>query len=444
MNDKPIEAEVIPPQTQAVATRPEPGEVGKALGADEIKPPITAAQAKVDAVAALTMAAYQRAATLDLTPEEAAALQADFPDDAFQPGAAGKEHLIYIEHAHLRDRFNSVFGMGKWAIVPRNRWAEAFKTKNGVEGSRVYVEAMLVVRGCFVGEAVGAMEYYPKNESQNYGDAVEGAKTAAFRRCAKEFGVGLQAWKKEWCEGWWKRRRGGRDFGRKAPEPARPPSTATPPVKVPEKQVSHSNSATDKTRLWMIDQLKAGEGQPNAAIAQEYFVKVGQILETENIADLPLRFVPVSKAQLAALIEAIGDFEAGGDALAAFLPNPEPNQAPSPKPKAAVPAKPIEVPRDPPDPAGDSEAWRTFPMPWGKHAGVPLEELEKNYLFGLWANYQVEREFRGKPKKPETIAKDETFRAMLDLAGKHYEFKDPDDKNESQREGDPSEHGDSF
>lgn len=63
-----------------------------------------------------------------------------------------------------------------------------------------------MVRGCFVSEAVGEMSYFPHNDSQNYGDAVEGAKTAAFRRCCKEFGIGLQAWKKDWCAGWWQRK----------------------------------------------------------------------------------------------------------------------------------------------------------------------------------------------------------------------------------------------
>jgi hypothetical protein len=61
-------------------------------------------------------------------------------------------------------------------------------------------------------------------------------------------------------------------------------------------------------------------------------------------------------------------------------------------------------------------------MPFGKNAGIALEDLEKNYLYGLWANYTVETEYKGKPKKPETIEKDTQFRLMLDLAGKHYEF----------------------
>lgn len=199
----------------------------------ENKPQVTAAQAKVEAVANLTFKAYERASTLALTPDEIKGLGADFPDEAFKPGAAGKEHLIYIEHAFLRDRLNSVIGVGQWALIPRNRWAEDFTTNNGKPASRVYVEAMLVVRGAFVSEAVGEMEYYPNNSSQNYGDAVEGAKTAALRRCCKEFGIGLQAWKKDWCEGWWQRKR---TTGNKPPVTVSHPALRKqppPPEKMP-------------------------------------------------------------------------------------------------------------------------------------------------------------------------------------------------------------------
>jgi hypothetical protein len=165
----------------------------------------TPAQAKVDAIAALTMKAYARASTLKLEKKEVEALQADFPDDAFRKGAGGDDTLIYIEHAHLRERLNQVFSPGQWSVVPRNRWAEEFTTAKGDPACRLYVEAMLLVRGAFVAEAVGDMVYYPKNDRTNYGDAVEGAKSSALRRCAKELGVGLQVWKKEFCEGWMKR-----------------------------------------------------------------------------------------------------------------------------------------------------------------------------------------------------------------------------------------------
>ena len=146
--------------------------------------------------------------------------------------------------------------MGKWAMVPRSRWAEPFKTAKGVDGSRVYVEAMLVIRGCFVAEAIGEMEYYPSNGSQNYGDATEGAESAAFRRCAKKFGVGLQAWKRDWCDAWWTRKRAAQ---RPPPRAAAPPASAPLPAAKPAAPAPSSTPppaapklATDKTREWFL------------------------------------------------------------------------------------------------------------------------------------------------------------------------------------------------
>lgn len=83
------------------------------------------------------------------------------------------------------------------------------------------------------------------------------------------------------------------------------------------------------------------------------------------------------------------------------------------------PATPEETPDDP---NADDAPWRAYPVPWGKQAGVPLAELDKKYLYGLWANFEVEEEYNGKPKKPETIEKEQEFRNMLDQAGEHYEF----------------------
>lgn len=405
-----IDAQEVPKaDTQALAVRK-----------PEQSTAITPAQAKVEAVAKLTMSAYERASMLELTKEEVAALIAEFPDEAFQSGAAGKENLIYLEHAYLRDRLSSVFGMGKWAIVPRNRWEETFRTAKGTEAHRVYVEAMLLVRGCFVAEAVGDMVYYPNNDSQNYGDAVEGAKTAALRRCAKELGVGLQAWKKDWCLGWWDRKRGGA-------RPQAPRSQPKPASNEPEDDVPWNDAKpeppkptaifpTEESRKKMIASFDDA-GRP---IATEFFRKLACILPNEELENIPLRFVPATVAQMKLVCERIAAFESGSEATAPFPPHPEPEAAPRGK------SKPIEVPRQDVDDASKEEPWRSFPMPWGARAGETLASLDKKYLYGLWANYQVETEFNGKPKKPETIAKDRKFREFLDDAGTHYNFEKKD------------------
>jgi hypothetical protein len=318
------------------------------------KPPITAAQAKVEAIADLTHSAYQKAGTLNLTKEESEQLQADFPDEAFKPGAAGKENLIYIEHAFLRDRFIKVFGMGGWALIPRSRWAEPFITAKGVEGSRVYVEAMLVVRGVFVAESVGEMEYYPKNAAQNYGDAVEGATTAAFRRCAKNFGVGLQAWKKDWCDGWWGRKRAPHTTAARG-QPRPLATHAAKPVEQPLK------GATEKTKEWFLNSFEPEERE----MATQFCMELGWIMPNEGMNDLPLRFIPVSKQQLASFRECLGLWVKDGKINNPYLPNAY-DEEPD------VPLKTTEV-------AGvsDEEMWYDIIVPIPRK-GMKRDEYLKN------------------------------------------------------------------
>jgi len=374
------------------------------------KPITTPEQAKVDAVAGLTMTAYARASELKLTPEEQEKLQKEFPDEAFRPGAAGKENLLYIEHAFLRDRLNEVLGLGQWSIIPRKRWAEDFEIppKNRgdapVQASRVYVEAMLVVRGCFVAEAIGDMVYYKNNQSQNYGDAVEGAKTAALRRCTKELGIGLQAWKKDWCQGWWQRNPNGRTShghqgasGNRQPQSPSQSRTAAPaPQSAPKPAAKTADlvpppaaEATQDQRTRFIAMFPGTA----ADYATVYFVDKGWLKKGETLAQLPLKHVPTTRKVAEDLVAQVD----------AFASRP---------------------------PAGQEEAWRSFKMPWGKNKDTPLAELEKNYLFGLVMNYEVEREYKGQPKREEAIAKDEEFRRMLDDAGRHYDWikqRDPSD-----------------
>jgi hypothetical protein len=174
---------------------------------------------------------------LTLTKEEAEALAADFPDEAFRLGAGGNPDLLYIEHAYLRERLNQVLGVGSAVPLRRREWAEKYtyinKYKQEAEAVRVYVDLVLLVRGAVVGEAIGDATYYLDNAATNYSDALESAKSNAMRRCCKEFGVGLQAWKKGWGEGWKQRSRGNAASAANPPAqtPIRPPQErpATPP-----------------------------------------------------------------------------------------------------------------------------------------------------------------------------------------------------------------------
>lgn len=212
-----------------------------------------------------------------------------------------------------------------------------------------------------------------------------------------------------------------------APEPSvdappPPPKQATPK---PKAATDKPPVATAQTRAWMISKLNAGPGSPDRQVITEFFEKAAAILPgSEMLEDIPLEFVPVSKEEIAALQEAIARFDRGDYAEIPYKHKVVNETLKEPE-QGELPTKPIEVPRDD-EPPADDEPWRSFPMPFGKQAGTALEDLDRKYLFGLWANYAVETEYNGKPKKPETIAKDQLFREMLDAAGEHYNFEKKD------------------
>lgn len=158
--------------------------------------------AKENSISELLADAYKRSSQIPITPQESEALLADFHDADFVRGAGGDNNLLYLDQSALRQRFNKVLGVGQWSVITVRSWSEDYKTAKGQDASRVYCEAVLLVRGCVAGSAIGSMDYFKGNAAQNYGDAFEGSKTAALRRCAKEFGVGLQCYSKEWCEQW--------------------------------------------------------------------------------------------------------------------------------------------------------------------------------------------------------------------------------------------------
>lgn len=208
---------------------------------------------RTDAVAHLLASAYDKASTLQLSKEEAQALAEDFPDDAFRLGAGGKPDLLYIEHAFLRERMNLVLGVGAAVPVVRRVWNEEYeytdKYKKKQTAVRIYVESVLLVRGCVVGEAIGDGVYYKSNGANTYSDAIESAKSNALRRCCKEFGVGLQVWKKGFVEGW-KHRNSGRPQQQPQQRPQRPTVSGMvePPTDWPDTEIHDIKVWIDRLR----------------------------------------------------------------------------------------------------------------------------------------------------------------------------------------------------
>lgn len=150
-------------------------------------------------------------------------------------------------------------------------------------------------------------------------------------------------------------------------------------------------SATAETLRWFLSRIT------ETTLDKEfhaYAVEKGILLETESLEDYPLTKVPTSKQAFAALLHEVEEYGMAKSELAPI------NQ----------------------DAPHHNSEWYQFPFPFGAHAGEQLGKVDKNYLYGHWANYEVTTEYNGKPKKPETIAKDTKFREMLDAAGTHYGF----------------------
>lgn len=284
--------------------------------------------AKDKAICDLTSACYQKASQLSLTKEEVAQLSADFNDDCFQPGAAGKENLIYIEHAALRERLDSVIGMGQWCMIPTMRRVEEFEYQKDewinnrrtgktipVKGSHVYVDAILLIRGAFVASAIGEMTYYPDNHTQNYADAVEGAETAALRRCCKRLGVGLQAWRKDWCLGWWDRKNASKRTkptvttqkpSQDAPNPPAPPSSA-PAQSAPLTAKEERYQA--KCRVQLLNKLQAAVGGANRQLFKHFCMSKLWLKADQELEVLDFKHVPKSPDEFASLIEELHKFD---------------------------------------------------------------------------------------------------------------------------------------
>jgi len=141
---------------------------------------------RVESVGKLLDQAYQRASTLKLTDKEARELRAPFPDDAVE--IRPHDGALYISHMALRERLWEVFGPGEVAEICRDKFIRA-------DTHEVAVDLVLIVRGCFVAEAIGTAQYFASNRNQSYGDVVESAWSDALRRCCKKFGIGTQVWR---------------------------------------------------------------------------------------------------------------------------------------------------------------------------------------------------------------------------------------------------------
>lgn len=256
----------------------------------EPPPPSTAVQNRIGEVSEALIPAYQKASTLELTDSEVAALTADFPDCDVE--IKPHDGLLYIPHIAISDRLCEVFRPGKWCMVRRREW---------LEGNRIYAEWVLLIRGCLIGESVGAMDYHPNNPKMNYSDALEGTRGECIRRiAAKELKCGSQVWRPAYCRQWmaknaaqvhgkWQRRL--TDYT--APTPPAPLRDTQPVKAAPSATQPAKKAAPDpaKVRARFIELI-----EPHKAKFVDLAIKAGWLLETEGLADLNDKYLPKDKA----------------------------------------------------------------------------------------------------------------------------------------------------
>ena len=215
-----------------------------------------------------------------------------------------------------------------------------------------------------------------------------------------------------------------------------------PPVQKPKPKPA-AKMPTGITRIWMIDQLNCLPGSEQEKMALEYFQKVKQLLPTEGLKDLPLRFVPYDKKELGALANCLSNFEAGGDAVRAFDPHGEADA-----PKEGVTPPKVNLPTE--EEAGEDDALKE---PWYNvivtvpHKGQKRAEYLKNpdtigslydarhddedarkRLWGFATNYEPKGWTKDNGQQMPPNASDIKFREALDQFVDWFEKNHPDEK----------------
>jgi hypothetical protein len=120
-----------------------------------------------------------------LTKRETALIAAPIPTASIQILPTG---YPYIPHGYVIQLFNRAFGHGAWSLVPVSRPSLIDQGRAKLV-SRGYV---LHVHGKPTIFAEGEQAYWPGNQEQTYGDALEATRGSALKRCAKHLGIGVE------------------------------------------------------------------------------------------------------------------------------------------------------------------------------------------------------------------------------------------------------------
>ncbi len=130
-------------------------------------------------------------ASLESLPEAAQAILIA-PIDLDLEADIRPDGRTYVAHVHVRRRLIKAVGVGGWALVPTSR------PRGAVNDERTVVMGWaLKIYGRFFGMAWGSMS--PEGK-QSDDELLEGAKSSALTKIAKDLGIGLECWDRRWCD----------------------------------------------------------------------------------------------------------------------------------------------------------------------------------------------------------------------------------------------------
>ncbi len=172
----------------------------------------------------------------------------------------GPKDIPYLPHITYRRWFNRALGRGRWRLEP----CGLPMIQNNKLALVPYVMKIFGKRAYF---AYGEQDYFENNAQQTYGDVLESTKASAIRRIAKDLGVGLELWDKDFVDGLLRQKgitrqydepRGGDyvDLGPARPyNPSPTQQQAPPPRREHPSDVQHGNGDDyvhehQVTRFW--------------------------------------------------------------------------------------------------------------------------------------------------------------------------------------------------
>lgn len=124
--------------------------------------------------------------TKTLTKEQIELLNKPLPEEAIKKHPT-KSYLSTINAIYVTERFNEVFGVGKWSIKLEH-----------IDSAQVKSSTMVVTKTTFEVPEYGIYyECFGGNDNADLGDAYKGSTTDALTKIGSYLGVGAHVWKND-------------------------------------------------------------------------------------------------------------------------------------------------------------------------------------------------------------------------------------------------------